>query len=1103
MVEGRDTAEAEKPERSETPTEGVVSDRTETPPSPESLSQTPSKLYQLASESMEDQTSSSVFRRQRDSAAVDSNGSLNFDKDGADKLLTQPPQGKRSTDTRAANSPDTQGADAQKPPGADSRTPSPEKDPPESKAPEANPVKTVKTETVQVKPESSQIQGFNTFSKDNAAAAFSGFNLSRNESRPAGSEQVKIVDTKTVSPEGNAGWPEPKPVKTVTISGPAPGYDGPSTFQPSSSFPGGDKTPNIVELKTKTVDPEVAMSTPKENFSGFLATPSAGSKQAPSDFYNHPSGDMKKEEFKGFTISDVQTAVRGTDSPKPESGGSTFKDTMFNPTPIAYQKTELSGGIPNRESSASLGSKGSFSDVMFNPTPIAHQQAELGTKYTGGAGSASQHDMVNSAGKGDFGAFKEGSFDKGQAGSFEKGQAASFDKSQAINSLNDGSAGRGGVSEIAKTNSGGDFAKGSAADFSSGKNAINDFVKGDASSLRGDPGQSSLKSSAVDSSISTSKAGTDSAQGASTSRSANSAVTDFSPTNSSKPTESTSTRTSTGTVEMPPPNHGSTKVESFEPPKVEKPHAVESGTTHQEKQAEVPKPQVEQQTKHVEQPLQQIAVPATPQKVTEAAAIIQRQMPDVSLSLARVSTQMGGAASLENIAAAVGAKAIAAAVEAAAGTGKATSGGAVSEISGPVSLSSLTAANKSGLFIGEGTGNTVALAGRAMANAEAAAGNAALAGRQQVATGDTIPGSVANALAGGKGIFDPQSAVNKGVQFDVITGKLVQPTNLNPNVQTAINAAAGNIGNRVISNPIGTQQGNTALEGLNPAGPNGRPGGRLDPVTGRVEAMTPGSKIDAATGRIIAIPGEVKPGEFDLTELTRIKRMVSSEKRYLTGVEIALAVAIASAAVAKTRPDGSEEDSESTDQNDNNDPQPANHFKRPVHMVAASDSLVDIAERLFNNSDIAWLIADINVGRITEHMEDGKRIIELRSRQEIELPLLSEANEFLLNKKDEHKAENLVTIVGVSEIDRELLNSFLSTVVGGDSPEIAVPAPSTVLVPAGAPAPQPLMALVNFGMAMGKSIMPTMSSLLQQGMNLRTYISNIEIIQPRTELKRP
>lgn len=200
----------------------------------------------------------------------------------------------------------------------------------------------------------------------------------------------------------------------------------------------------------------------------------------------------------------------------------------------------------------------------------------------------------------------------------------------------------------------------------------------------------------------------------------------------------------------------------------------------------------------------------------------------------------------------------------------------------------------------------------------------------------------------------------------------------------------------------------------------------------------------------------------DLAELRALldrTSKFSGEKRYLTGVEIALAAAIAAVAVAKTRSEKEiaisqaelaakqlqelmeDIDLTTPDSDEAEDqvrlPWQADNTsadkKRPEYMVAHNDTLLSIAERFYNDSAVAWLIADINKDRVAEFNEDGKRIIEMRSRQSIELPLWGEVNNFLRNRSELVKTTEIVTIVSQTEVDRELLDSFLSTVIGASS----------------------------------------------------------------------
>ncbi len=118
------------------------------------------------------------------------------------------------------------------------------------------------------------------------------------------------------------------------------------------------------------------------------------------------------------------------------------------------------------------------------------------------------------------------------------------------------------------------------------------------------------------------------------------------------------------------------------------------------------------------------------------------------------------------------------------------------------------------------------------------------------------------------------------------------------------------------------------------------------------------------------------------------------------------------------------------------------HYKRRKMLIGPQDTFVSIAESLVelrHDSRYAWLIADINLPRLKETYVDGKRVVEVRSRQEIEIPGEFDVEAFDLHRKDEYSPENLVTVVLESQIDRELLDEHFGVFVDGG--EIAVSAP--------------------------------------------------------------
>ncbi len=160
-------------------------------------------------------------------------------------------------------------------------------------------------------------------------------------------------------------------------------------------------------------------------------------------------------------------------------------------------------------------------------------------------------------------------------------------------------------------------------------------------------------------------------------------------------------------------------------------------------------------------------------------------------------------------------------------------------------------------------------------------------------------------------------------------------------------------------------------------------------------------------------------------------------KRYLTGVELTIAAVIAMGGAAKVRNELMLVDPETGEQIGTVAPNLDAHkiLHRRTHMVSEGETLQSIAESLYQNQAIAWLIADLNGANIREENIDGKRIVELKSRQVLELPEAEEITTFLNTLQRDFNIDNLVTVVSETTIDRELLDSYLGTVSGGTEAE--------------------------------------------------------------------
>lgn len=98
---------------------------------------------------------------------------------------------------------------------------------------------------------------------------------------------------------------------------------------------------------------------------------------------------------------------------------------------------------------------------------------------------------------------------------------------------------------------------------------------------------------------------------------------------------------------------------------------------------------------------------------------------------------------------------------------------------------------------------------------------------------------------------------------------------------------------------------------------------------------------------------------------------------------------------------------------------------RPLWLVTVNDTLTKLAEQIYQDPDVGWLIADMNLSRVKERYVNGKRVIELQSRQQIELPIQEDIDLFKLNKPKDASAEKLITIVQANQLDKELINSQL------------------------------------------------------------------------------
>jgi hypothetical protein len=231
------------------------------------------------------------------------------------------------------------------------------------------------------------------------------------------------------------------------------------------------------------------------------------------------------------------------------------------------------------------------------------------------------------------------------------------------------------------------------------------------------------------------------------------------------------------------------------------------------------------------------------------------------------------------------------------------------------------------------------------------------------------------------------------------------------------------------------------------------------------------SLVVAVGDRRTSLPGqrngELTAAGVKVERLPGVDQIGSGGKRYLTGAEIALAAVIAAGGIRKIRraargaervepsvsgeqsdaPEGLEESAgiegeqwysmatmetcRRLDQGELQKSKSDQVLKRPVYLISKNETLIGIAEALFEDPDLGWLIADLNGGSVKQAVVNGKRIVELKDRQQIDLPVWQDIIEFYERRSAEAVGANLVTVVSDRQVNTELLNLMLSPVLAG------------------------------------------------------------------------
>lgn len=122
---------------------------------------------------------------------------------------------------------------------------------------------------------------------------------------------------------------------------------------------------------------------------------------------------------------------------------------------------------------------------------------------------------------------------------------------------------------------------------------------------------------------------------------------------------------------------------------------------------------------------------------------------------------------------------------------------------------------------------------------------------------------------------------------------------------------------------------------------------------------------------------------------------------------------------------------------------------RPIWIIAPGETFVSIAEEHFGDGALAWLIADLNAGKFSDSIVEGKRVIEIQARQRIELPVATDIEEFRHNRMRHQDAENIITIVTASQLDIELKEATFKKFLGTlqTNTQNAMPIPAIAALP--------------------------------------------------------
>lgn len=209
------------------------------------------------------------------------------------------------------------------------------------------------------------------------------------------------------------------------------------------------------------------------------------------------------------------------------------------------------------------------------------------------------------------------------------------------------------------------------------------------------------------------------------------------------------------------------------------------------------------------------------------------------------------------------------------------------------------------------------------------------------------------------------------------------------------------------------------------------------------------SGLSLSSINIIAKSGDATDDANRQLEAKRQLAGTNDDTRYSMGVDFIITALLAVTGITKVRQEMSKEIDKKTLQEEPGKTQskeqeaPQIHYsmtsssgywpnheqKRSTIIIGKSDCLNRIAQTLYQDPNLGWLIADLNKHRMSERTDGKLRVVSIAALQILDMPLQEEIIHFQETKPNDFCAENLVTIVLQNTIDKNKLEESLAPVV--------------------------------------------------------------------------